>query len=97
MEKLGMSPENVANAIDKWLAYGSYLCRLFKANEMELTIPQKARFYHYYIPVFLWCEDQISQYRSSFKEGEEIPPFVVSFWNSHIYFVFVSNLLIIII
>ncbi|KGN45330.1 D-glycerate 3-kinase, chloroplastic isoform X2 [Cucumis sativus] len=79
IEKLGLSPESVADAIDKWLAYGSYLCRLFKANEMELTIPQKARFYHYYIPVFFWCEDQISQHQSSFKEGEEIPPLVIGF------------------
>ncbi|XP_022992257.1 D-glycerate 3-kinase, chloroplastic isoform X2 [Cucurbita maxima] len=79
IEKLGMSPQNVADAIDKWLAYGSYLCRLFKVNEMELTIPQKARFYHYYIPVFFWCEDQISQHHSSFKEEEEIPPLVIGF------------------
>ncbi|XP_023549187.1 D-glycerate 3-kinase, chloroplastic isoform X2 [Cucurbita pepo subsp. pepo] len=79
IEKLGMSPQNVADAIDKWLAYGSYLCRLFKVNEMELTIPQKARFYHYYIPVFFWCEDQISQHHSLFKEEEEIPPLVIGF------------------
>ncbi|KAG6593403.1 D-glycerate 3-kinase, chloroplastic, partial [Cucurbita argyrosperma subsp. sororia] len=79
IEKLGLTPTNVADAIDKWLAYGSYLCRLFKVNEMELTIPQKARFYHYYIPVFFWCEDQISQHHSSFKEGEEIPPLVIGF------------------
>ncbi|XP_022153285.1 D-glycerate 3-kinase, chloroplastic isoform X2 [Momordica charantia] len=79
IEKMGLSSQNVVDSIDKWLAYGSYLCRLFKFNEMELTIPQKARFYHYYIPVFLWCEDQISQHYSMFKEGEEIPPLVIGF------------------
>lgn len=96
IEKMGLNPESVANAIDKWLAYGSYLCRLFKVNEMELTIAQKARFYHYYIPVFFWCQDQISQHRSSFKEGEEIPPLVVSVWSSHLFFLLVNLDLIII-
>ncbi|XWS19037.1 hypothetical protein CRYUN_Cryun32bG0096600 [Craigia yunnanensis] len=48
-------------------------------NELYLTIPQKARFYHYYIPVFVWCEDQISQHTSKFKDGEEIPPLVIGF------------------
>ncbi|XWS20353.1 hypothetical protein CRYUN_Cryun31cG0094200 [Craigia yunnanensis] len=35
------------------------------------------RFYRYYIPVFVWCEDQISQHTSKFKDGEEIPPLLV--------------------
>lgn len=77
MDKLGLTKEMVAESIDKWLAYGSYLSRLFQLNELYLTIPQKARFYHYYIPVFFWCEDQISQHRSMYKDGDEIPPLVV--------------------
>lgn len=77
MGRLGFTKEMVAESIDKWIAYGSYLSRLFQVNELRLTIPQKARFYHYYIPVFLWCEDQISQHRSIYKEGDEIPPLVV--------------------
>ncbi|XP_030525493.1 D-glycerate 3-kinase, chloroplastic [Rhodamnia argentea] len=78
-DKLGMTPEKVAESVDKWLAYGLHLCRLFQLNELYLTFPQKARFYHYYIPVFLWCEDQISQHYSKFKEGEDIPPLVIGF------------------
>lgn len=79
MDKLGLTKEMVAESIDKWLAYGSYLSRLFQLNELYLTIPQKARFYHYYIPVFFWCEDQISQHRSMYKDGDEIPPLVIGF------------------
>ncbi|XVF25043.1 hypothetical protein REPUB_Repub13aG0179700 [Reevesia pubescens] len=79
MHKGGLTPEKVAESIDKWLFYGSKLCRLFQLNELYLTIPQKARFYHYYIPVFVWCEDQISQHTSKFKDGEEIPPLVIGF------------------
>lgn len=77
LEKMGMTPDKIAESVDKWIAYNSYLCRLFQLNELYLTIPEKARFFHYYIPVFLWCEDQISQHRSKFKEGEDIPPLVV--------------------
>lgn len=76
-KKLGLTPEMVATTIDRWLECGIYLCRLFGLNELNLTIPQKARFYHYYIPVFLWCEDQILHHRSMFREGDEITPLVI--------------------
>ncbi|KAL4368274.1 hypothetical protein GQ457_05G025790 [Hibiscus cannabinus] len=79
LDKVGQTAEKVAESIDKWLFYGSKLCRLFQLNELYLTIPEKARFYHYYIPVFLWCEDQISEHMSKFKDGEEIPPLVIGF------------------
>ncbi|KAF4372433.1 hypothetical protein CsatB_012853 [Cannabis sativa] len=79
LEKMGFTPESVAESVDKWLAYGLHLCRLFQLGEFELNIPQKVRFYHYYIPVFLWCEDQISQHMSGYKEGEDIPPLVIGF------------------
>ncbi|CAN1234917.1 D-glycerate 3-kinase, chloroplastic [Linum perenne] len=75
--KIGLSSETIAESIDKWLLYGSLLCRLFQLNDMYLTEPQKARFYHYYIPVFIWCENQISKHSSQFKDGEDIPPLVV--------------------
>jgi D-glycerate 3-kinase len=79
LSKLGLTPEKVAESIDKWLAYGLQLCRLFQLNDLYLTVPQKARLYHYYIPVFIWCEDQISQHRSTFKDGEDISPLVIGF------------------
>ncbi|KAK9281318.1 hypothetical protein L1049_004217 [Liquidambar formosana] len=79
IDKLGLTPEMVADSIDKWLRYGLQLCKLFQLNDLYLTVPQKARFYHYYIPVFLWCEDQISHHRSRFKDGEDIPPLVIGF------------------
>ncbi|XWS11873.1 hypothetical protein CRYUN_Cryun37aG0038400 [Craigia yunnanensis] len=77
--KVGLTPEKVAESIDKLLFYGLKLCRLFQLNELYLTIPEKARLYHYYIPVFVWCEDQISRHMSKFKDGEEIPPLVIGF------------------
>ncbi|KAL6972822.1 glycerate 3-kinase [Sarracenia purpurea var. burkii] len=79
LHKLGLTSEMVAESIDKWLEYGLYLCRLFQLNELYLTIPQKARLYHYYIPVFLWCEKQISHHSSIFKDGEDVTPLVIGF------------------
>ncbi|KDP37175.1 hypothetical protein JCGZ_06231 [Jatropha curcas] len=79
LSKLGLSTEMIGESIDKWLSYGLRLCRLFQLNELYLTDPQKARIYHYYVPVFLWCEDKISKYRSQFKDGEDIPPLVIGF------------------
>lgn len=79
LEKIGFTSESVAESIDKWFLYGLYLCKLFRLNELGLTLPQKVRLYHYYIPVFLWIEQQISNHGSSFDDGEEVPPLVVGF------------------
>ncbi|KAG4945015.1 hypothetical protein JHK87_041022 [Glycine soja] len=77
LDKIGITQEQVAESIDNWLLYGRYLCRLFQLNELYLTEPQKARIYHYYVPVFLWCEQQIAEHQSKFKDGEDIPPLVL--------------------
>ncbi|KAG4961585.1 hypothetical protein JHK87_038218 [Glycine soja] len=79
LDKIGITQEQVAESIDNWLLYGRYLCRLFQLNELFLTEPQKARIYHYYVPVFLWCEQQITEHQSKFKDGEDIPPLVIGF------------------
>ncbi|XP_010472943.1 PREDICTED: D-glycerate 3-kinase, chloroplastic isoform X2 [Camelina sativa] len=80
VDKIGITPERVGLSIDKWLLYGSQLCRLFQLNELKLTIPQKARLYHYYIPVFMWCEDQIALHNSKFHDGDDdVPPLVIGF------------------
>eukprot|EP00258_Populus_trichocarpa_P019778 XP_006385486.2 D-glycerate 3-kinase, chloroplastic [Populus trichocarpa] len=79
ISKLGLTSEMIAESIDKWISYGLQLCRLFQLNELYLTVPQKARFYHYYIPVFVWCEDKISKHVTQFKDSEDIPPLVIGF------------------
>ncbi|OIS99539.1 PREDICTED: D-glycerate 3-kinase, chloroplastic [Nicotiana attenuata] len=79
IDKTGLTPEKVAESIDKWIEYGFRLCRLFQLNQLALNEPQKIRLYHYYIPVFLWCEQEISQHSSKFKDDEEIPPLVIGF------------------
>lgn len=79
LDKIGLTPEKVAESIDKWLSYGLQLCRLFQLNELFLTEPQKVRLYHYYIPVFLWCESEIAQHQAKFKDQDDIPPLVIGF------------------
>lgn len=77
--KVGLHPDKVAESIDKWILCGSHLCRLFRLNELFLTEPQKIRIYHYYIPVFMWCEQEISLHNTKFKDEDDIPPLVVYF------------------
>ncbi|GFQ06608.1 d-glycerate 3-kinase chloroplastic [Phtheirospermum japonicum] len=79
IDKLGLTSEKVSESIDKWVLCGSHLCRLFQLNELFLTEPQKVRIYHYYIPVFLWCEQEISDHNSKFKDEEDVPPLVIGF------------------
>lgn len=93
VDKLGLTEEKIAESIDKWLLCASQLCRIFQLNELILNDAQKVRLYHYYIPVFLWCEDQISQHASKFKDGEEVPPLVVQYPSLSFYlFYFLSEL-----
>lgn len=75
--RLGYTVDEVSSDIDQWLQCGFYLCGLFDMNQSNLSIAQKARIYHYYIPVFFWCQDKIQNHRSQFKDGDDIPPFVV--------------------
>ncbi|KAL9271209.1 D-glycerate 3-kinase, chloroplastic-like protein [Drosera capensis] len=79
LDKVGLTREKITESIDVWLLCGAKLARLFKLNELYLNDAQKVRFYHYYIPVFLWCEDQVSQHRGLFADAEEIPPLVIGF------------------
>ncbi|XP_031505494.1 D-glycerate 3-kinase, chloroplastic isoform X2 [Nymphaea colorata] len=77
MSKLGLTQEIVTETIDRWLEYGSHLCRLFGMNELDLPISDKIRIYHYYIPVFVWCQKEILYHKSKFKDGEQAPPLVI--------------------
>lgn len=86
IDKIGLTAEKVAESIDEWIEYGLRLCRLFQLNQLALNEAQKIRIYHYYIPVFFWCEQEISQHSSKFKEEEEIPPLVVDTFLSFTWF-----------
>ncbi|PKU80522.1 D-glycerate 3-kinase, chloroplastic [Dendrobium catenatum] len=77
LRRMGFTTENVAEGIDKWLLCGGYLCRLFGLNELQLTAPEKARVYHFYVPVFLWCEKQIERHVLGFGDAEEVAPLVI--------------------
>ncbi|KAH6782128.1 P-loop containing nucleoside triphosphate hydrolases superfamily protein [Perilla frutescens var. hirtella] len=77
--KVGLNSDKVAESIDKWILCGSQLCRLFQLNELFLTEPQKVRIYHYYIPVFFWCEQEISLHNSKFVDEDDIAPLVIGF------------------
>ncbi|KAL0907779.1 hypothetical protein M5K25_022214 [Dendrobium thyrsiflorum] len=78
LQRTGFTAESVAEGIDKWLLCGGYLCRLFGLNELQLTAPEKARVYHFYVPVFLWCEKQIERHVLGFGDVEEVaPPLVI--------------------
>ncbi|KAF9616824.1 hypothetical protein IFM89_032674 [Coptis chinensis] len=79
IEKLSLTPKMLEDNIERWIECGLHLCKLFRINELNMTIAQKARLFHYYVPVFLWCEDQISQHRSKFKDGQDIPPLLIGF------------------
>ncbi|KAG8077557.1 hypothetical protein GUJ93_ZPchr0007g3818 [Zizania palustris] len=77
VDKIGYTKEKIAESIDRWLRCGVQVTRLFRLNELRLSEAEKARIYHFYIPVFLWCEDQVTEHRAKYNEGDEIPPLVI--------------------
>jgi D-glycerate 3-kinase len=78
VDRIGYTKEKIAESIDRWLRCGGQIARLFRLNELQLSEAEKVRIYHFYIPVFLWCEDQVIEHRAKYKEGDDIPPLVVS-------------------
>ncbi|PKA51297.1 D-glycerate 3-kinase, chloroplastic [Apostasia shenzhenica] len=77
VKRIGLTAEKVAEGIDEWLLYGGYLCRLFGLEEFRLTAPERARIYHFYVPVFIWCEEQVQRHVSAFGDAEEVSPLVI--------------------
>ena len=77
VDRIGYTDEKIAESIDRWLLAGARLARLFRLNELQLSEAEKARIYHFYIPVFLWCEDQVMEHRAKYNDGDDIPPLVV--------------------
>uniref|UniRef100_K3XYS5 Phosphoribulokinase/uridine kinase domain-containing protein n=1 Tax=Setaria italica TaxID=4555 RepID=K3XYS5_SETIT len=77
VDRIGYTKEKIAESIDRWLRCGGQVARLFRLNELQLSEAEKARIYHFYIPVFLWCEDQVIEHRAKYNEGDEIPPLVI--------------------
>ncbi|XP_062206526.1 D-glycerate 3-kinase, chloroplastic-like isoform X2 [Phragmites australis] len=77
VERIGYTKEKIAESIDRWLRSGVQVARLFRLNELQLSEAEKARIYHFYIPVFLWCEDQVIEHRAKYSEGDNIPPLVI--------------------
>ncbi|GLJ30809.1 hypothetical protein SUGI_0611350 [Cryptomeria japonica] len=65
--------------IGEWLECGSRVCRLLGFDEHLLTPEQKARVFHYYAPVYLWCQRQLSHHRDKFQHDghSHIPPLVI--------------------
>ncbi|CAN4086805.1 unnamed protein product [Withania somnifera] len=41
INKIGLTPEKVAESVDKWIEYGLRLCRLFQLNQLALNEAQK--------------------------------------------------------
>ncbi|RLM93426.1 D-glycerate 3-kinase, chloroplastic-like isoform X1 [Panicum miliaceum] len=77
VDRIGYTKEKIAESIDRWLRWGGQIARLFRLNELQLSEAEKVRIYHFYIPVFLWCEDQVIEHRAKYKEGDDIPPLVI--------------------
>lgn len=44
---------------------------------IRISQSEKVRIYHYYVPVYLWCNRELETHTSKFKLGEPVPALVV--------------------
>ena len=91
LKKIGFTEEKVAERIDDWLLLGVKLSRQLQFDEFNLSPSEKGRIYHYYVPVFLWCKNELEIHASKFKEGEAVPPLVVTYISFLFLFCFCSS------
>ncbi|KAH8972373.1 hypothetical protein BDL97_02G192200 [Sphagnum fallax] len=77
LAKTGFTKESLAQTIDEWCAIGVKLSRKLGFNEFELSLSEKVRIYHYYVPVFLWCKRELELHTLKYKEGEFVRPLVI--------------------
>ncbi|KAG6555692.1 hypothetical protein Mapa_002929 [Marchantia paleacea] len=77
-KKVGATPERVAERLDEWYQLGNQLSHFLKFDEDgKLSEDEKIRIYQYYLPVYFWVRDQLTDHRSRFASGAPIPPLVV--------------------
>lgn len=75
--KLGTSGRHVADSIEEWRALGAQLSRHLGFDEFKLSESERKRIFHYYVPVFLWCKEQLALHRSRWQDDGPPPPLVV--------------------
>ncbi|GBG59596.1 Glycerate 3-kinase (GlyK) [Chara braunii] len=64
MRKSGIKPEDVLRDLDTWKDLGRKLVEQIGLNVRELTEPDMARLFHYYLPAFMWCWRQLREHKT---------------------------------
>lgn len=83
LSKVGLDPDSVTSNIEEWIELGLRLSRQLGFNSLFLTLSERIRVYHYYIPVYMWCKKQLSRHRDQFEGNDDIPALVVSTFLVH--------------
>lgn len=74
----GVALDSIAQDMDRWLALGLRLAEQLKLDHDNLDEIQRKRLYHYYLPVYFWCLDQLAQHRVLHKDSPTIPALVIA-------------------
>jgi D-glycerate 3-kinase len=46
-------------------------------NEFDFSLIEKIHIYHYYVPMFLWCKQELELHPLKYEKGEFIRPLMV--------------------
>jgi len=65
LHSCGITPLSVHTDISKWEQIGEQLAKQMGFNHELMDTVQKLRVYHYYLPVYFWCESQLITHRAS--------------------------------
>ncbi|XP_024545180.1 D-glycerate 3-kinase, chloroplastic [Selaginella moellendorffii] len=78
LERIGLDAEDVRRDMNEWIEMGLRLSRILGFRELMLSESEKARVYHYYLPVYMWCKRELERHRGRFNDGDKpIPALVI--------------------
>eukprot|EP00200_Dunaliella_tertiolecta_P002230 CAMPEP_0202351190 /NCGR_PEP_ID=MMETSP1126-20121109/7943_1 /ASSEMBLY_ACC=CAM_ASM_000457 /TAXON_ID=3047 /ORGANISM="Dunaliella tertiolecta, Strain CCMP1320" /LENGTH=376 /DNA_ID=CAMNT_0048943275 /DNA_START=154 /DNA_END=1284 /DNA_ORIENTATION=- len=65
LARCGISPESVHTNLTSWVQLGEQLAKQLGFNHDNMDAVQKLRVYHYYLPVYFWCTQQLRLHKES--------------------------------
>lgn len=65
LESCGLSAASVHSRAAEWLRLGQRMAVQLGFDHDHLDAVQKLRIYHYYLPVYFWCQGQLDAHRSA--------------------------------
>ena len=74
-DQLGWTPAEVEAQLETLLKYGAHIAdTLGFTDAAAMTEAEMTRVFHYYLPVFMWCVEQLMIHTATYVQDQKDPP-----------------------